>query len=268
MPNPSNNNHGSSWIFSGFSSPNTTPVPDEVFDVLAPRLREAELRVLLYIIRRTFGFKKESDNISLKQMVEGITTKEGKVLDTGTGLSKPAVTKAVQSLVKRKIVMATNRRSFEKGDEPTTYKLNIQGSSSRNEARPVLTKLTRGSKPSLHGGVNEVNTQETVIQETVVQNTVNGVVKGEEENVIKRLKNINQPKEKTEYVAEYITRELGDKKSERFYKLIAAKIPEQVIRQALSEIKADGARNPAKLFTYKMKQYALKQNKRNLLQKM
>ena len=46
--------------FAGFSTPNTTAVPDDFFDVLAPNLSEAELRVLIYIIRRTFGFKKDS----------------------------------------------------------------------------------------------------------------------------------------------------------------------------------------------------------------
>ena len=82
--------------FVGFSSPNTTSVPDDFFDVLAPNLSEAELRVLIYIMRRTFGFKKESDTISLKQMVEGITTRDGRMLDQGTGMSKPGVTKGVR----------------------------------------------------------------------------------------------------------------------------------------------------------------------------
>ncbi len=44
--------------FSGFTSPNFTQVPDELFDVLMPQISDAELRVLLYIIRRTFGFKR------------------------------------------------------------------------------------------------------------------------------------------------------------------------------------------------------------------
>jgi hypothetical protein len=39
--------------------------------------------------------------------------------------------------------------------------------------------------------------------------------------------------------------------------IVAAKIPEGVIREMLSEVRADGARSPAKLFTYKIKQYAL-----------
>ena len=41
------------------------------------------------------------------------------------------------------------------------------------------------------------------------------------------------------------------------YRLVAAKIPEVVIREALSAIKVDGAEHPAKLFTFKMQRYAL-----------
>lgn len=71
--------------YEGFSHPNYTPVPDDVFDLIAPQLTEAELRVLLYIVRRTFGFKKDSDAISLNQMIHGIKTRGGRVLDQGTG---------------------------------------------------------------------------------------------------------------------------------------------------------------------------------------
>ena len=46
---------------------------------------------------------------------------------------------------------------------------------------------------------------------------------------------------------------------------MAAKIPEQVIRETLAEVKADGARSPAKLFTYKIKQYALDRRKRGVV---
>ena len=44
--------------FKGYSKPNYTPVPDELFDEQLPDLSGAELKVLLYIIRRTFGFKR------------------------------------------------------------------------------------------------------------------------------------------------------------------------------------------------------------------
>ena len=51
-----------SFKFQGFDSPTTTPVPDQFLDTLLfflTDLTDPELRVLLYIIRRTFGFKKD-----------------------------------------------------------------------------------------------------------------------------------------------------------------------------------------------------------------
>jgi phage replication O-like protein O len=109
--------------FPGFQLPKTTPVPDEVFDVLMPQLSGAELKVLLYICRRTFGFKKESDNISLQQIATGITTRDGRVLDRGTGLCLTSITNAVSSLEQKEIIVREKNRSVEKGFEASTYSL-------------------------------------------------------------------------------------------------------------------------------------------------
>jgi len=90
------------------------------------------------------------------------------------------------------------------------------------------------------------------------ENTVNGVVKGGEKSSLHKLSDLGDPPEKTEYIARHvILKVLGDEKSVKFYELVAAKIPEQVIREMLAEVRVDGARSPAKLFTYKIKQYAL-----------
>jgi hypothetical protein len=57
-------------------------------------------------------------------------------------------------------------------------------------------------------------------------------------------------------VAQYILDVLGGSHSQRFYQLVAAKVPEGVIRETLSQIKVDGAQSPAKVFTYRMGEYA------------
>ena len=159
MPKNTTDN-GHTQPFEGFGSPNYTPVPDVVFDQLAYQLTDIEFRVLLYIVRRSFGFKKTADNISLKQLVEGIRGKDGQVLDRGAAVSKPSAVKAVHGLVEKGIIVATRNRSAEKGDEPTTYTL-------RFKQDPVSTPFTRGgSQPGLQGGVNGVDPQYTVIQKT------------------------------------------------------------------------------------------------------
>ena len=123
--------------FQGFSAPNYTQVPDELFDDLMTDLSGAELKVLLYIIRRTFGFKKTEDTISLSQMLNGITTKAGETLDKGTGLSKKTLLVALNTLEAKHIILTERRRSAERGNEPTAYKLNIVGNASSNNPDPT-----------------------------------------------------------------------------------------------------------------------------------
>src|ERR671933_1702421 len=101
--------------FRGFLSPTTTQVPDQLFDELLSTLTGAELKVLLYIVRRTFGFKRMADNISLNQICHGITTADGRVLDRGTGLSQSTVLTALKSLTQRRVIVAVRRASAEKG---------------------------------------------------------------------------------------------------------------------------------------------------------
>jgi hypothetical protein len=107
------------------------------------------------------------------------------------------------------------------------------------------------------------------INKKISTNSVNGVVKGEEKSALRELPDVGDPPEKTEYLAkQVILQALRDKQSIKFYKLVAAKIPEQVIRETLSEVQADGARDPARLFTYKIKRYALEAQKRGVVKGM
>jgi DNA-binding MarR family transcriptional regulator len=115
------------YKFAGFGLPTTTPVPDQLFDELLFVLSPTEMVILLYIIRRTLGFRKQADNISLKQMESGIVTRDGKVLDRGTGLSKTTILRVLKSLEAKNIVFRSRRRNRERGDQPTTYRLNILG---------------------------------------------------------------------------------------------------------------------------------------------
>lgn len=235
--------------FRGFRLPTTTPIPDELFDELMADLSGAELKVLLYICRRTFGFKKEKDNISLHQLVEGITTKKGRRLDGGTGLGKASVARAVKSLETKGIILRTKRHSQRRGDEPTTYALNMV---------PVSHFETPPVAPMRHPPVSKLNPQQTVLQQTARQSTVRN---GGETTALKTLPDLKQVKEKTAYVAQHILATLGDQQSQKFYELVATKVPERVIRTTLSEIKADGARQPERVFTYRMNRYALQQQK-------
>lgn len=167
--------------FRGFQSPNYTMVPDELFDDLMVDLSGAELKVLLYIIRRTYGFKKDSDNISLSQMLHGIRARDGRYHDRGVGLSKKTLLGALRSLEDQHIILTERRQSAEKGNEPTAYRLNVlpagsagtnpiaAASTTQEETLPPLgEKLPQGgggeTPPSPRG--KNSPTQETVEQQT------------------------------------------------------------------------------------------------------
>jgi hypothetical protein len=97
----------------GMPGPNTTPTPDVFFDLLAPRLNEGELRIMLYLIRRTYGFKKDADRVSITQFCAGIVQKDGTRLDWGTGMARKSVVRSLQSLCEKGLIVA------EKGDTET-----------------------------------------------------------------------------------------------------------------------------------------------------
>jgi hypothetical protein len=155
--------------FSGFASPSFTQVPDELFDLLMPQLTDAELRVLLYIIRRTFGFKREADAISLSQMVSGIITRDGRVLDSGTGLAKSTVARGLAGLRAKGVILAERNASAERGDEPTTYRLRFRADSAEEKAvaDPVSRwRDTPRVSPAGQAVSRQRDTQQTAEQKT------------------------------------------------------------------------------------------------------
>jgi phage replication O-like protein O len=118
------------FYFEGFSSPAFTQLPNAVVDVLLPHLTDPELRVLLYIVRRTFGFQRDSDNISLRQMTDG--------------LKRSAVAKALQGLQQKGIITSQRNSDPERGSLPSTYSLRFsQESTVMNMVESTGTETPR-----------------------------------------------------------------------------------------------------------------------------
>ena len=145
MANKNNNNNRNGYKFQGIESPNYTQVPNVFLDELMSELTGSELKVLMYITRRTFGFSKRSDNISLNQIANGIIKKDGTVLDKGTGLSKTKIISAINKLVDKGIIIKLKRASKEKGLESTNYSLKFKN----DLFEPLYTFYTSPSKKTL-----------------------------------------------------------------------------------------------------------------------
>jgi hypothetical protein len=108
-------------VFGGFPQANTTPVPDFLFDELLTKLSWDELKVMLYIIRRTAGFRKPTDAISLTQFTKGITTKSGRVLDYGCGIKNRARVSQVLKDLEIKGYIVSQKPSSRKGNKAIIY---------------------------------------------------------------------------------------------------------------------------------------------------
>ncbi len=165
--------------FIGFEQANTTPVPDVLFDELLDQLTGAELKVLLYIIRRTAGFKKATDAISLTQMQDGIITKEGKQLDHGCGIKRRnTITDALTSLETKGFITSAKKKTTAGDADTTVYGIRFKKvvtkpdyPRSHQTGLPVVTKPDYGSPKTGLGVVTKPYPQETVLQQTDSQDT-------------------------------------------------------------------------------------------------
>ena len=113
-----------------------TAIPHDLLDWLAPRLSEAELRVLLYICRRTYGFMKKSDKISLNQFCDGPTSRSGEALDLGTGLSRQGVLNGLAGLELKGVIKTVPGRGRA---QVSQYEILL---SDKARARIIQLKMT------------------------------------------------------------------------------------------------------------------------------
>jgi DNA-binding transcriptional ArsR family regulator len=107
--------------------PNSTQIPDVILDHWMAELSGAEFKVVLYIARRTYGFGKDSDTISLSQIATGLRRRDGRVLDRGTGASRSSVARSLKALEERGLVLRTTNLA-ESGREydENTYSINLE----------------------------------------------------------------------------------------------------------------------------------------------
>ena len=106
------------------TKPNYTQVPNVLFDKIMENLTGAELKVMLCLCRKIFGWHKEKDKISISQIIKM------------TGLGKTQIIKSLKTLEKMNLVM-----SIKEFGRTTEYSLIIE------ESEPVQ-KVNRTSSES------------------------------------------------------------------------------------------------------------------------
>ncbi|WP_295658119.1 replication protein [uncultured Haemophilus sp.] len=135
--------------------PNAFQIPNSVIDELLAKLTCAELKCYLFVVRKTKGWNKESDSISVSQFMEV------------TGLSKKSVITACESLVQMGLLERSGGerklntysvKAFdfsESGGKSTPIKSGVNFSESGGKSTPDLVK-------KLHPQNNNKNTIQNI----------------------------------------------------------------------------------------------------------
>lgn len=128
----------------GLEAPTHTQTPNSLFDVYMKDMSESELRVVLCAVRKTFGYHKQRDPISLTQF------------QRMTGMSRQGVLDGIERAVKRGLLIPVGLGTRN----VTIYELNVTGQQSglvkQVDQSKSLTRTSQASRPEL---VKQVDTQ-------------------------------------------------------------------------------------------------------------
>ena len=106
--------------FQGYRMPGYTQIPDQLLDEQLHLLSHAELKVLLYIMRHTLGYKRDGDHLSARQIAEGLVRRDGSRVDNGTGCEIATVRRTVKRLEEVGLI-TVRREKTQDGDAEMNY---------------------------------------------------------------------------------------------------------------------------------------------------
>jgi hypothetical protein len=240
--------------FAGFGRPdqNWFKMPNNWTDVTAGMQSWAEQKVVEYVLRHTWGYREYGllKRISLDEFEHGRRRSDGTRMDRGVGLGRQAVISGLKLAVQDGFLVVEKDES-DKARVKKSYglKMAIPSRGYDGHTPGVRSSHSRGVK------ITHRTKKDTLERHSKKDTTV---ANGDNASPVMRLPRLDQPLAKTAAISEDVLDQLGDKHSQRLYDEVAARVPEQVIRKALAEIKADGAEHPPKVFTFRMNQYALR----------
>jgi hypothetical protein len=265
--------------FAGFELPkqNWFRLPNSWTDITRDITSISELKVVEYVLRHSWGYHEfgVAKRISTDEFMNGRRHQDGSRMDRGTGLSKPSVIEGLRKAVSDGFLIEHVDRS-DKGRVKKYYLLRMRpGTAAVGELAPEnepsdsaptapvknldpdVKKFDRGVKNLDPRGKESRHRSEkdTIERNLTVTVNGNGSDNTDDRHPVSKLPALNQPPEQTELIARDIAAELGDSGSLPFYLLVAARVPEPTIRHHLSEIKLNGAENPAGLFNYRIRRY-------------
>ena len=144
---------------------NFTKVKNDVFLVMY-YLSGAEVKIFFWIYRKTVGYDKKTDGISISQFSENL------------GISKMQVNRAIKSLKEKKLIKVKPQKNKNGAKYFNRYEINF------NTVDTLVTKCDKGSNKMLQGVVTKCDKGSNKMLHTKDNNTKNNITKEERENIL------------------------------------------------------------------------------------
>lgn len=135
-------------------APNYTQIPNVIMDYWGSVLTPAEFKVLIFICRKTFGFQKKSDKISLSQIM-----KANKLSDRGA-------LNCIETLEKKYKLLKVKRKKKPGRNDMNTYSLVISDEVITAEKENKKRVNSVPEKGELSSYTKETLTKETLLKRT------------------------------------------------------------------------------------------------------
>lgn len=133
---------------------NFSPMPHQLIDEFPNITTISEMKVVLYILRHTWGYGDNEKHITLDEFQHGRKRRDGTRIDTGTGLSKPAIIAGLKLAVKHGYIARETEDSDRTRIRHTYRLLEYDPSQSVIQGSKVFTPDVKsfypGGKKSLH----------------------------------------------------------------------------------------------------------------------
>lgn len=92
--------------------PNTTPFPNFLIDFVMPIISNPTTKVMMFLVRKIYGWNKDCDHISISQIVKG------------TNIDRRSVVRALNDLCERKIILKIKSEGKKGSHSANLYSFN------------------------------------------------------------------------------------------------------------------------------------------------
>lgn len=155
--------------FIGFDEPreNWSRLPHTLVGAFSMIKTVAELKVILYILRHTWGYGDEQKRITIDEFVHGRKRRDGSRIDNGIGMSKNAVKDGIKSAVKDGFVCVEVDDS-DRGRTKQYYSLRLRGS--KTDPQGVKDCPSEGQKLTPRGSKTDPRSEKETIERNLERN--------------------------------------------------------------------------------------------------